>query len=462
MVLTLFVSQLTFVRAEASEELPTAKFADVADENKYYYKPVYWAASKNITTGRTAADDSGQKIFDPSATCIRREVVTFLWRLAGCPDPESMESPFADVTNPDVYYYKPVLWAAEQGITRGRATATEDGGIIFDHSATCTRREIVTFLYRFAGSPAISSTSPFSDVTNPEAYYYNAVTWAYENHITSGKTGTDTFDPYGECSRAMTVTFLYRFARSTDTIMEWWGADENGNVGFGYTGFAVGKNGTYYVEDGARVDTTEIVKDDNNWYNLDEGRLVGGWSQIDGDYYFLDRTSGVLQTSLTKNQIEVDQYGKAVMTDYAEEKIPVMIRAKDLVHELTEETDDLVTKEKKCLAWVNQYPYLVKDVPLANYMDRYACYPAHYANNILNAYGDQRVIGGQCTAEAAATGFLLLELEVENLWLVNGTNHSWLQTDTVYIDPYYYKLNGSDWLNHSLPHPYYTVNKILL
>jgi len=114
------------------------------------------------------------------------------------------------VTDTSGYYYKAVLWAAEQGITTGRK-----GGKTFDPEATCTRREIVTFLWRYAGKPSPKATkSSFKDVTDKKAYYYNAVIWAAEQKITSGTKASNytKFDPLGECTRGMTVTFLYRYA----------------------------------------------------------------------------------------------------------------------------------------------------------------------------------------------------------------------------------------------------------
>jgi len=176
-------------------------FEDITDESKYFFDPVYWAAENGITTGR-----SGGIVFDAFATCTRAEIVTFLWRLAGQPEPKASECQFSDIST-SAYYYKSVQWAYEQGITTGRS-----GGTTFDPNGTCTRREIVTFLWRYAGKPKPSSTGTFSDVTDSSAYYYNAVYWAAEQGITTGKSGGNRFDPLGECTRAMAVTFLYRYS----------------------------------------------------------------------------------------------------------------------------------------------------------------------------------------------------------------------------------------------------------
>jgi len=175
-------------------------FEDVKDTGVYYYKPVYWAADNGITTGRR-----GGKVFDPNATCTRAEIVTFLWRAAGKPEPKSTENPFSDISS-DKYYYKAVLWAYYNGITTGRS-----GGKTFDPNGICTRREIVTFLWRAAGKPEPSSTGSFTDVTDKNAYFYKAVYWAAEQKITTGKAPDyTTFDPLGLCTRGMAVTFIYR------------------------------------------------------------------------------------------------------------------------------------------------------------------------------------------------------------------------------------------------------------
>jgi|GEM_PF-1796316 len=181
----------------------TVYFNDVADPNTYYFKPVYWAFNNDITTGK-----SGGQTFAPDDTCTRAQIVTFLWRLAGKPEPK-VSNPFTDIKS-SAYYYKAVLWAYEKGITTGRS-----GGKTFDPNGTCTRREIVTFLWRYAGKPSPSETGKFTDVTDKNAYYYNAVYWAVEENITTGKAASNytTFDPTGLCTRGMAVTFLYRYAR---------------------------------------------------------------------------------------------------------------------------------------------------------------------------------------------------------------------------------------------------------
>ena len=171
-------------------------FTDVA-EGDFYYDSVMWAVRNGITTGATATT------FNPGGQCQRAQVVTFLWRAAGSPEPTKTENPFTDVKESD-FYYKAVLWAVEKGITNG-LTATEFGPF-----ALCNRAQVVTFLYRAMEKPAYSATeSVFTDVTDPTAFYYDAVLWAAENGITNGM-GDGTFGIGSICNRAQVVTFLYR------------------------------------------------------------------------------------------------------------------------------------------------------------------------------------------------------------------------------------------------------------
>ena len=170
-------------------------FVDVP-ASAYYADAVSWAVANGITSGTTATT------FSPNASCTRAQAVTFLWRAAGSPEPASTRNPFTDVKS-DAYYYKAVLWAVEKGITVGTTDTT------FSPNATCTRAQIVTFLWRDSGSEAVQTAVPFEDVKRG-MYYYNAVTWAVKNGITSGTTAT-TFSPNNDCTRAQIVTFLYRF-----------------------------------------------------------------------------------------------------------------------------------------------------------------------------------------------------------------------------------------------------------
>ena len=141
--------------------------------------------------------------FEPDRTCTRAHVVTFLWRANGCPEPQSLTSSFKDVKNTSKYYYKAVLWAAEQEITTGYSDGT------FRPDDECTRGQVVTFLWRAEGQPNPAGVSnPFTDVPSGKYYTY-AVLWALQNNITTGRTPT-TFCPDDACTRGHVVTFLYR------------------------------------------------------------------------------------------------------------------------------------------------------------------------------------------------------------------------------------------------------------
>ena len=173
---------------------PSTGFVDVP-ASAYYADAVKWAVEKGITTGTSATT------FSPEASCTRAQMVTFLWRAAGSPAPKATTTAFTDLDK-SAYYYDAVLWAVEQGITTGTSSTT------FSPNATVTRGQTVTFLYRFAGQPAVSGSSSFTDV-NSSDYYAAAVQWAKEQGITSGTSDT-TFSPTNDCTRGQIVTFLYR------------------------------------------------------------------------------------------------------------------------------------------------------------------------------------------------------------------------------------------------------------
>ncbi len=170
-------------------------FVDV-EENSYYYDAVNWAVANGITNG------TSDTTFSPNASCTRAQMVTFLWRAAGCPEPKTTVCPFADV-DMDSYYGKAVLWAIENGITNGTSATT------FGPDAACTRAQMAAFLCRMAGGKAVSSTGAFADV-KADAYYAEAVQWAVENGVTNG-TGEGKFSPDAICTRGQMVTFLYRY-----------------------------------------------------------------------------------------------------------------------------------------------------------------------------------------------------------------------------------------------------------
>ena len=180
------------VNATFVKEVETSPFSDVST-SAYYYEAVKWAQEKGITGG------IGNGLFGPNQPCTRAQIVTFLWRAAGSPEPKAMSS-FADVST-DAYYAKAVAWAVENGITTG----TGDGK--FSPDATCTRAQSVTFLFRAIGK-LVDSKAEFSDVLT-DSYYANAVAWAVENGVTNG-IGDGLFGPDNSCTRAQIVTFLYR------------------------------------------------------------------------------------------------------------------------------------------------------------------------------------------------------------------------------------------------------------
>ncbi len=175
---------------------PGKAFADMPAKGNWAHDPIDWAVSNEITNGTSAST------FSPEEGCTRAQVVTFLWRAAGQPAPASSTNPFTDV-KPGAYYYNAVLWAVEKGITNGTSDTT------FSPDETCTRAQIVTFLWRYEGQPVPTSTdNPFADVKT-SAYFGSAVLWAVETGITNGTSAT-TFAPEDTCTRAQVVTFLYR------------------------------------------------------------------------------------------------------------------------------------------------------------------------------------------------------------------------------------------------------------
>ena len=192
---TMPASKVT-VAAMFKAEQSTGKnpFTDVP-AGSYYEDAVIWAVDKGITTGTSATT------FNPNGICTRAQAVTFLWRAAGSPAAKSSAMPFADV-KAGSYYETAVLWAVENGITKGTSDTT------FSPDATCTRAQIVAFLWRSEKSPAAGTANPFADVKST-AYYADAVLWAVKEDITKGTTST-TFSPNADCTRAQIVTFLYR------------------------------------------------------------------------------------------------------------------------------------------------------------------------------------------------------------------------------------------------------------
>ena len=175
------------VLESAFEDVPAGSF---------YFDAVEWAVEKGVTTGATATT------FNPNGNCQRAQVVTFLWRAAGSPEPTITNNPFTDVKETD-FFYKAVLWAVESNITNG-TSATE-----FSPYKECNRAQVVTFLYRAQNEPEVTTTNnPFEDVKDG-TYYKQAVLWAIEKGITNGISATE-FGVERICNRAQVVTFLYR------------------------------------------------------------------------------------------------------------------------------------------------------------------------------------------------------------------------------------------------------------
>ena len=184
--------EVIFMKANGNPQ--TGVFVDVAT-GSYYEDAVDWAVENGITQG---TDDTH---FSPDGICTRAQAATFLWRAAGSPKPETRTMPFTDVPAGS-YYYDAVLWAVENGITKGTSDTT------FSPNKTCSRAQIVTFLWRYEKSPAAGTANLFVDVKST-VYYADAVLWAVKEDITKGTTST-TFSPDADCTRAQIVTFLWR------------------------------------------------------------------------------------------------------------------------------------------------------------------------------------------------------------------------------------------------------------
>ena len=184
--------EVIFMKANGNPQ--TGVFVDVAT-GSYYEDAVDWAVGNGITQGTDATH------FAPDGICTRAQAVAFLWRAAGSPKPETRTMPFADVPAGS-YYYDAVLWAVENGIAKGTSDTT------FSPNMTCTRAQIVAFLWRSEKSPAAGTANPFADVKST-AYYADAVLWAVKENITRGTTNT-TFSPDADCTRSQIVTFLWR------------------------------------------------------------------------------------------------------------------------------------------------------------------------------------------------------------------------------------------------------------
>ena len=180
--------------AWTGKEDVTPEFSDIS-AGSYYAEAVEWAVKKGITVG------TSDTTFSPDDNCTREQMAMFLWKAAGSPEPKQTGANFTDL--PGGSTAKAMLWVAEQNITSGTSDTT------FSPETTCTRAQMAAFLYRYAGSPAVSGTCAFADVS-AEAYYHDAVLWCVHQSITAG-TGGEKFSPDAPCTRGQMVTFLYRF-----------------------------------------------------------------------------------------------------------------------------------------------------------------------------------------------------------------------------------------------------------
>ena len=180
-------------------DCPGAQFTDMPDKDGWAHDAIDWALVMGVTTG------ASKEKFSPGSGCTRAQVAAFLWRAAGEPAPRAADNPFTDVS-PEDYYCEAVLWALGEGITTG--TSEER----FSPDAVCTRAQIVTFLWRFDGCEEPDQSAAFSDVP-AGAYYEKAVAWAAAQGVTTG-TGGGKFSPDATCTRAQVVTFLYRHLAS--------------------------------------------------------------------------------------------------------------------------------------------------------------------------------------------------------------------------------------------------------
>ena len=171
-------------------------FADVLDKKSWYYEPVNWAVKNKVTTGNGG-------YFFPDNICNREQIITFFWRLAGEPVAKK-ETTFSDVKDPNRFSYKAIQWGQENKIITGKS------GKYYPYDA-CTREHVILMIWRLAGSPEPKGKSRFKDVTNEKQLTYKAICWAHENNITTGKDGY--FGPYSKCTRKEAVTFIYRFSK---------------------------------------------------------------------------------------------------------------------------------------------------------------------------------------------------------------------------------------------------------
>ena len=192
-----------------------------------------------------------------------------------------------------------------------------------------------------------------------------------------------------------------------------------------------------------------VEKDGTVNYYDDEGNVIyenmKGWYDLGGKYVFVDRNEGKQVKGSTVNLIDIDEDGFAVMDSYSEEKLPVLVKAREVVDGLREEgmsQDDLLMK---CYKFVEDMPYLLKDYPITEHMSEFKCYDAHYANNLLNAYDDQLKLGGDCTSDAACLAYLFDAAGLTDIYYCHTESHAWVRADGRYWDPLYIETKGMEW-----------------
>lgn len=276
-----------------------SEFTDVIP-GKYYYRPVQWAVENGITTGTSPTT------FSPEESCTRAQTVTFLWRMAGEPEPQNIETGFTDVI-PGKYYVKAVAWALENGITTGRNAE------FFDPEGICTRGEFVTFLYRTAGKPEIvNENTKFTDL-EPGRFYEKAVAWAVENGVTTGTSPT-TFSPYDTCIRGQVVAFLHRWC--TVMNVQECGATPNDDTddtdAFNRAlerAYAEEEIETVYVPAGTYVINAETgINIKSNTSLFMDSEAVLDVSGNDRDSYCVVNIRNVQNASITGGQIKGERY----------------------------------------------------------------------------------------------------------------------------------------------------------
>ena len=245
--------------------------------------------------------------------------------------------------------------------------------------------------------------------------------------------------------------FTWSIINSRDDIVVYEGKyEEDGSFSAVCDVFDHLNAGTYmteaYIKNGRKLEKAAAVSYRTKVEVPEEGSRHG-WYHIDDGSYYYGRSDGILKKDTVVNGISLDEDGRAVMDEYAKEKIPLLIAARLTVQNITDPEDTLEEKQEKCYQYIAGCPYVLKEYPLKDYRGRYACYDAHYANNILDAYGDQTVRGGDCVALSAALGYLYTELDFGTVYLNDDTQHAWIEVDGHTWDPLFTRSKGRQWYN---------------